>query len=43
MENTVGVVIELAVINVVLSNLDVTDIKLVFTITVGSHSRLGIC
>ena len=37
-----GVVVELAVIDVVLSHLDVTGVKLVFTVKVDSHFKLEI-
>ena len=37
-----GVVVELAVMDLVLSNLDVTDVKSLFTVTLGCHFKLGI-
>ena len=35
------VVVELAIMDVALPNLDVTDVKLVFTAMVGSYFKLG--
>ena len=40
--DSMGLMVELVTMDMVLSNLDVTYVKLIFTLTIGSHFKLGI-